>query len=410
MRTITSSNKKVQKQKGLVLVMVTMAMLVFVAIAALSIDINHLMVNKTRLQNAVDSAALSAAVLIDSDSSIADATAAANTTFTNMAGAVGNSEMDMSTANVSVTYSNDPQTFPDSSFDSSLDVYVRVEVTSLDMDEFFIQAFGLQKTVSASAVAGPSSASIKACNIVPMSVCSGGGTSTDGYERDELYMLKLASTSQGTMGPGNYQLLDFGSGASTIRSALAGGYDGCITIGENIDTKPGGNVGPVGQGINSRFGVYSGGGLSSSDYPTDIYVKEPSTLATADNSGNITYNDTSGAGGDPWGYSDYMASTPDCSGESDCRIGSGGVADRRILPVPVVDCSTASGGTSNVKVTAIGCFFLLQQAPTNNGSHEGVFGEFIEDCTVDHSNSGPTPEDEGPYRIQLYKDPLSTES
>ena len=41
---------------------------------------------------------------------------------------------------------------------------------------------------------------------------------------------------------------------------------------------------------------------------------------------------------------------------------------------------------------------------------EGVFGEFIEDCTVDHSSSGPTPEDEGPYRIQLYKDPLSTES
>ena len=50
-----------KKQQGLVAVMITAALLVFLAVSALAVDINHMVVNKTRLQNAVDSAALAAA-------------------------------------------------------------------------------------------------------------------------------------------------------------------------------------------------------------------------------------------------------------------------------------------------------------------------------------------------------------
>ncbi len=138
-------------------------------------------------------------------------------------------------------------------------------------------------------------------NVVPMAVCegdSGTGGST-GYDTGELYALKIADQNQSDMGSGNYQLLDFGSGADTVRKALAGGYEGSVGVGDTVITKPGNTIGPVGQGLNTRFGAYSGGGLSASDFPSDIYVKEPDTKATLDNDGNIVYNDES-VEGEPW--------------------------------------------------------------------------------------------------------------
>ena len=98
-----------RRQKGLVLVLVTAAMLALVGVAALSIDVNHALMNKSRLQNSADAAALAAATVIDSDGSTGDATTAANTTLTNMAGASGNSAMAFSAESVLVQYSNDPE-------------------------------------------------------------------------------------------------------------------------------------------------------------------------------------------------------------------------------------------------------------------------------------------------------------
>ncbi|MGL0946429.1 pilus assembly protein TadG-related protein [Vibrio vulnificus] len=400
---MTRHSKGKRKQQGLVLVLVTVAMLSFVIMAALAIDVTHQVVNRTKLQNAVDAAALAAAMVADATHNTTTATSAAKTTLTSMHSASGNSELDIDSATFSIDYSNDPLTFPDSSFDDTGDIYVRVSVDDLSLSEFFMQALGMSKEVSAAAVAGPSSSLEQVCNLVPMSVCASSGA--NGFNPGDLYMLKAASTGQTPMGPGNYQLLDFGSGASTIRKALAGDFQGCVSVGETVQTKPGNNVGPVGQGINTRFGVYSGGGLNDSDYPSDVYVKEPSTLATVDNSGNITYSDTSGSGGSAWGYDDYLAALPDCTGDSACRLSSGGQYDRRVIKVPIVDCSASSGGTTSVTVTAIGCFFLLQQAPTNNSSKEGVFGEYLQDCSVTAGSGGTTPGNQGAYKIIMYKDP-----
>ena len=399
-----------QRQKGLVLVMVTVAMLALVGVAALAIDVSHAVLNKTRLQNSVDAAALAAAIVMDNEGTNAEATTAANTTLTNLAGATGNSEMDFSSATVTVQYSNDPTIFPQSSgYDADLDTYVRVTVSAYSLDNFFAYLFGVDKQLVSSAVAGPSPG-VTAVNVVPMAVCEGDESGSAGYVAGDLYALKLASQKLSQMGSGNFQLLDFGSGASTVREGMAGGYTGRVGVGDTVITKPGNTVGPVGQGLNTRFGVYKGGGLSASDYPSDVYVKEPNKSPSMDNSGNITYSDTSGSGGQPWGYSDYKAALPDCTGDSDCQIASGGQQNRRILVVPIVDCSTASGGTSSFTVTALGCFFLLQQAPTSNGSKDPVYGEFIEDCSSQGGTPGQNSSSEGPYLIVLYKDPSGEES
>lgn len=394
----------VSKQQGLVLVLVTAAMLSLVGMAAFSVDVNHALMNRTRLQNSVDAAALAAAVVTSNGGATGDATTVVNTTLTGMAGATGNTEMDFSAANISVQFSNDPDTFPDGSFNADNDTFVRVSVTNYELTDYFIQLFGVDKIIVSSAVAGPSANLEIVCNLVPLAVCAGPDGGTSGYTPETLYALKMSHPSDSALGPGNFQLLDFGSGASTIRKALAGDHEGCAGIGETVSTKPGNNVGPVGQGLNTRFDEYSGGGLDADDYPSDIYVKEPDSPAVLENDGSITYTDT-------WGYEDYKDEAPGCDGDADCRIATGGQENRRVIQVPIVNCDSADGGTTSVDIEAIGCFFLLQQAPTTNGSKQPVFGEYMEECFVPNGsfgNNGGTGE--GPFRVVLYDDPLSDNS
>lgn len=398
------------KQKGMTLVLVTAAMLALIGVAALSIDVNHAMLNKTRLQNSVDAAALAAAIVLDNGGTATQAEAAAKSTLINVASASGNTEMDFTGAQVTIQFSNDPAIFPFSGFDPDKDSYTRVSVSGFELENYFAHIFEIDKVLSSTAVAGPSPSNTLITNVVPIAVCEGEDTGTNGYDQGSIYALKLADQSQSEMGAGNYQLLDFGSGANTVRAALAGGFEGSVDITEPVTTKPGNTIGPVGQGLNTRFDQYSGGGVNSTDYPPDVYVKEPVKSAKLDNDGNVDYTDTSGDGGQPWGYEDYLAALPDCTGDSDCRINAGGQENRRILVIPVVDCSGASGGTSNFNVTALACFFMLQQAPTNNSGKEAVFGEFIQDCTVSGGIPGQNSSNDGPYRIVLYRDPLGEES
>lgn len=392
------------RQKGLVLVMVTAAMLSLIGIAALSIDVSHAVLNKARLQNSVDAAALAAAVVLDGKGSNADASSAITNTLANMASATGNDEMDFSAANVSIEYSNDPSIFPQSGYNSNLDTYVRVTISAYPLDNFFAYLFGINKQLRVSAVAGPSTAAMKV-NVVPMAVCEGSEATPSGYIAGDLYVLKLADQQQSTMGSGNFQLLDFGSGAATIRQALAGSYEGRIGIGDTVTTKPGNSIGPVGQGLNTRFGIYGGAGVTAEEFPPDIYVRQPATLATTDAFGEIVYTDTSGAGGTPWGYEDYLSVLPDCTGDADCMASSGGQHGRRTIAIPIVDCSSASGGTSSFTVTELGCFFILQQAPSSNGSQDPIVGEFLQTCSAGGGNPGQDSSDDGPYTIVLYKDP-----
>ncbi|WP_394240371.1 pilus assembly protein TadG-related protein [Vibrio astriarenae] len=393
-----------KKQRGLVLILVTFSMVVLIAVTAFAVDVNHALLSKTKVQNGVDAAALAGAVVLDNGGTTAQATAAVNQTLTNMTSSNGNAAVTFSSSTVNVEYSNDPRVFPDNDFSASLDTYVRVSVLDLPLQDFFAGIFGISKAVDASAVAGPSPTLEVVINVVPIAVCDGanGASGISGYNAGDVYALTVAS-NRTTMGPGNYQLLDFGSGNE--RDELAGSYEGELKIGDTVRTNPGISVGNVSKGLNTRFGDYSGG-MNASTYPPDIYVKEPDQKASIDRDGNVTYDDG-------WGYDDYLAAIPCASGGADCNVGNGGAYNRRILPVPIVDCTTTEaqgGGVNNLTVLEIGCFFMLQKAPTNNSGKQGVFGEFLEDCSLVGGNPGDNSDSDGPYRIVLYDDPLSEES
>ncbi|MDH4582113.1 pilus assembly protein [Pseudomonas sp. BN415] len=424
------------RQRGAVLVLVAIALLAMLFMAALALDGSHMLLNKTRLQNAVDAAALSGAKTLQqvmgSGNASTEARDAALATLNLNASAPGNGELAKAMAGNAgfavVELSNSvvgPFAFPGPS-DAR---YVRVSVPNYPLAGFFwgmLGAFGNgnspTKAVAAIATAGPSPTS--PCDIAPLMVC-GNPNQYDpedgifwGYQFGDLEVLKSAAGNEPAIGPGNFQLIRLGdnTGADDIREALAGGINQCNEVGEDVETEPGNSVGPVAQGLNTRFGEYTGPmGNSSGSYPPD--------LVTSFSNPNMTYNDnaspprveyggqvvTSNGGdlstssGSLLDYNDWRQAIGNCP--SGCN--SNGVFERRMIKIVVGNCNGASGGQTSVPVLGFGCFFLLQTV-AQQGNQAQIFGQFVEECEGDNV-PGPTPSDDvGPNIIQLYKTYLTT--
>lgn len=419
-----------RRQEGAVSVLMVMALAAMAMMAALALDGGHLMLNKTRLQNAVDAAALSGAKTLSQVAggiNSASATqAAALNTLTQNANATGNNELATAVAGnpgafAAVELSSSvygPFSFPGPS-DAK---YVRVSVPGYGLTGFFwnfAQSLGVlgNKTVAAIATAGPSPTS--PCDLAPLMVC-GDETQYDpdagmfwGFQFGDLQVLKSAAGNSSPIGPGNFQLLDFGSGGSTVRDDLAGGGEVCRNVGDNVQTAPGNKVGPASQGLNTRFGIYNGP-VSASDYPPD--------LVTTSSNPSITYNDSVSPAqtqyqGQPvtssdgnltagsnaiYDYNDWRASVAACVAGSGSGCESNGVFERRMLKIVVGNCTGKQGGSTSVPVLGFGCYFVVQ--PMNGGGTEAqIFGQFVQECEGDNV-PGPTPmNDSGPNIIQLYK-------
>jgi len=385
------------------------AMLLMVGLA---LDVGHATLNKTRLQNAADAAALAAAKILDQTKNTALSTLEAHTAFVANANASGDQELANAynngngTVQVTVQYS---ATLPPFTPGAANGPYVRVSATGFSRPTWFAQLAGIsQMTVSATAVAGPSPTINQACDIVPLVVCGQQGAANFGYTINQPWALKQSAPgSPSEVGPGNFQLIQLGgSGANIVRQNLAGAYSGCTSTGSSVQTQPGNETGPTTQGINTRFGDYSGPmGGTESQYPPDVITTQPSPALTVGNGGppypvvgNITF-----------GYAQYEARMQ-AGGPYDYAPAPGpGVFGRRILQVPVGNCSGTGNGSTTVPVIGFACFFLLQKE-THQGISDYILGEFEGDCTV-NGTPGPGPgTGPGPYIIQLYHDPVSGDS
>ena len=419
-----------QRQRGAVIVLIVVAMLSILAMAALALDGGHMLVNKTRLQNAVDAAALSGAKTLQQVMGSGNASSlardAALDTLGRNAAASGNGELADALAGNAEGFAVvelAASVYGPFSFPGPLDAqYVRVSVPDYPLAGFFwgiLQEIGNgdspDKAVAAIATAGPSPTS--PCNIAPMMVCGDSSQYNPdtgmfwGYQFGDLEVLKSAAGSASPIGPGNFQLIRLGdnTGAADIRAAMCGGVQQCHSIGNEVETEPGNTVGPVAQGLNTRFGVYNGP-VSAAACPPD--------LVTSFSDPRMTYNDSTSPPqveyqGQPVSsnngdlstasdalldYNDWVASVGNCP--NGCE--SNGVFERRMLKIVVGDCDGASGGQTSVPVLGFGCFFLLQTV-SQQGSEAQVFGQFVEECEGDNV-PGPNPVDDvGPQIIQLYK-------
>lgn len=410
------------RQRGAVIVLLAAAMLALLASAGLALDISHQLINKTRLQNTVDAAALAGAKVLDQTADTALAAAAVQTMFADNADDPGNFELNNAALTPTVQFSNTVSPFVPGTTPA---MYVRVIANDFVMPAWLIQVLGIgQKSVSATAVAGPSPTINSSCNLVPLIICgdptqdpSVNGNTFWGYQDGDVHRLKSGSnTGEPDIGPGNFQLAELGgSGADVVRENLAGGYDGCVTTSDEIPTQPGNQAGPVAQGLNTRFNHYTGA-MSPGDYPPDVVIEEQMPPGLEYGSKDPTHNDYDAScpsaitlGGTcinsaadlDFNFDNYESRVT--ANSLDIPEVAGGAFDRRTMPVMVADCTAAGGGKQDLPLLGFGCFFLLQKT-TQSGQENEIFGEFAKECATP-GFAGPEPTViPGPHIIQLYKD------
>jgi hypothetical protein len=407
-----------RRASGIVLPLFVAGLVGMLGVTGLALDGGHMMLNKTRLQNAVDMAALSAAKTLDQTrGDVVEAEAEATRVLGVNAGLAGNGEIRTALGDgmtVTIQFSNTLRPFVPGTEPAE---YVRVRAENMTLPGWFIQTLGWNdKTLGATAVAGPSPTLGEACNIAPVMVCgdtAAGAAGNFGYTPNMPVVLKTASSAGGTweVGPGNFQLIRLsGPGAAVVREGLAGSYEACVSVDGTMETQPGNSVGPVAQGLNTRLGIYTGPmGGTAPDFPPDVVTQEVSP--------RLTYDETTRK----VSYKGQVINTPADityfdSADYEARLAAGdydeapapdgrGVFGRRVLAVPVGDCSTTTNGQGTVKVLGMMCYHLLQSA-VQKGNEAHVYGEFITTgCNVTGS-PGPAPvTGAGPYIIQLYKDP-----
>jgi len=220
------------------------------------------------------------------------------------------------------------------------------------------------------------------------------------------------SDNTGDVGPGNFRLIRLGGGqgAADVREAMAGSYAGCISSGQTVPTEPGNTVGPVVQGLNTRFGQYLGPmGGTQSQYPPDVVTEEPSPRLTYDDDTDTIYYGSEVVDGPPDpSYYDHSAYTADVSSGNynylPTEEGGTGAFGRRIMAVPVGDCTNTTNGQGDVPLLGFLCYHLIQTAE-QKGNESHVYGQFIDSGCPITGRPGPNPgTGPGPYIIQLYKD------
>ena len=424
MRHRDTTIRRLDSQRGVTLVLVVIALTALILMSGLALDVGHMMLSKSRLQNTVDAAALAAAKTLDETASTTLATAAALQAFGLNARAAGNQELSSSygsgSIQVTIQYSS---TLPPFTPGSTTGPYVRVLATGFTLPTRLAAIGGTTRfSVAASAVAGPSPTVNTACNVAPMLVCgnpSAGASGLWGYTLNAPQSLKSAAPGSSQVGPGNFQLIQLGgTGANIVRQNMGGSYAACTTSGNSVQTQTGNEAGPVAQGLNTRFGKYSGP-VTEAQYPPDVITTNDSPVLTVDSNGNVWQGSTQitssniNNNGSPnvYSYQDYLRDEANASTYTYQPVTSGGpgVFNRRILSVPVGNCTGTANGSSTVPVMGFACFYLLQPV-TQQGSSDYVIGQFVGNCDV-NGNPGPNPvTGPGPYIIQLYHDPGSGDS
>jgi len=432
------ASRQPSNQKGIVAPLVAIGLLAILAVAGLALDSSHALANKTRMQNTVDAAALAAAKVLDQTASTVEATVAAFSLFGINAAGSGNHELNAAYGGgeitVTVQFSSTVSPFVPGSPNGP---FVRVIATGFETQTTLSQVLGITEIPTpASAVAGPSGPlgegnGAEICDIAPIAVCPPVG----GFVDDELEVLKPGPGNHSAIGPGNYKMLRLGcSGGACLRENVAGDYNACATVDEDVDTEPGVSSGPTSQGFNTRFGMYEGGGLSPDDYPPDRVLDDqaPQELKACEDetvdppvdkvyliSGDGNNYCQSPQSADevtmateiPYSYDNSYKT--DSEGDAS-QFATGSAKNRRLLVFPIVDCTGDETGQSTLHVDGFACFFMLQPLETGQSDGAGkIIGEYVGDCEV-NGTSGTNPGG-GPggmllYKIQLYKDPDSADS
>jgi hypothetical protein len=255
------------RQRGAVAVVVAFVLVVLIAVLGLVIDLGHLYIVKTELQNAADSCALAAArELNDLSAGASDRGKAAGVT----AGTNNNMDLQGKAAlfrAADVTFSASISG-PWSDTVDSKTVYARCapyEKVPYSVAQWITHVGDTNPMlVNAEAIARPVGG--KSYCAVPIAMCTNDPLDIADLHKGLWYSGRLGS---GTATSGNYDWVRFpgSSGGSDLGDIIAG-PGVCSLDAKKVDSEPGVSQG-VAQAWNTRFGLYSGSYKDVDQYPPD---------------------------------------------------------------------------------------------------------------------------------------------
>lgn len=419
-----SFNRKKQNGTTMLFLLVFVVGL-FLAIA-LATDSGNWMLNKTRLQNALDATALSAAIALNEDPTrdLNNAISKGLETFRLFRNSQGNGTLStVSDAELTFQFSRLITPFQPLNPGETA-AYVRVSTNALQVEPILIQI--LEAFEGPEQVYGVSTAGFapEECQLVPLVICPVPGIperkegcyeniyldeSSGEYVQGDEDICKTQTCESGCNGlsfntrvclkggtedaknetcqlssedtglpTGNFGLLRFDgmSGGDDIRSLLEGSVNICS---QGATWENGNKVGPVSQGIDFRV---------DEDVMTKEYIPDYSTYEP----------------GDPTNF--YTQYTQDDDDDTHPDYNADGIPLYRVVQVPVAeDCLSETvewGGDA-------ACFFLTEKPKQHGGSNE-VYGELTDYCPTSGDVDPNNVVLGGPTKVVLFKSENSRDS
>ncbi len=304
----------------------------------LGVDISNLYLAKNELQNAADASALAAASALNFDDS--GIHAAVHSVVDVAMNKYQFNNQDVAFLSENVRFARDLSDFDngsDMNESSAAGVaptirFVKVKTQQSPVGITFAKmVLGSSLNLTAEAVAGLSAPLNLFAGYLPVSVVVDDLVTQ--ITPGNLYTIRGGPGT--SVSPGNYQILAIdGSGGADDRTGLASAVKNIVGPGGYVDTKPGVTSGPVKQGVNTRFDDYASG-IDPNYYPPDLNIQEGIS------------------------YQQYLDGSPSLSPSHD------GIANRRVVLIPIIQQSEFDGGRTNVQIDHFGAFFLRTKVQGN---------------------------------------------
>jgi len=421
------SNRK--RERGNVLVYTVLSAFFLFMAVGLGVDLSHLYMAKTELQNAADASALAgaSALKLSTTEKIPSAVARANNIMSvNKYNFNNKTFVDTPLIEFAKNLNGSYKTPDIMTAQEKADArFIRVTTPSVAINTFFAIPFiGLSKNLTAKATAGLSvPGNVSAC-IAPLSAvscapnqpncslcpevdasgncvepkyygnCGGANPNApvsvtvhgpDDPDGDGLCDPKkefckgctynIRSGPQAGQGPaaGNFQVLRCaGNGANAVKNALAAYGTNCtcgqVSPGGAIETQTGELAGAVKAGLNVRFDDYGGGLNYGTDMPPDTNIAQGASHGNGNNEffDGISWDQYQGTG--------TPAVTP--VGPNNNHPG---IPNRRVLIIPIIPLSefTDSQGNQIVHMSSMKGFFMRSEVSDGTGGDIQV--EYISD-------------------------------
>jgi hypothetical protein len=417
-----------KKERGNVLAYTVLSALFLFLAVGLGVDLSHLYLAKTELQNAADAAALAgaSALTLPMEERITAAVNRAVDTMNLNKYNFGNRDfsavMDKAAQRNLVTFSinldgtymseEDAKKTPDNIR------FIKVDTPSVPVSIIFaLPILGSSQNLSAKATAGLSIPGNARFCIFPLSAvqcddtdpsctladknnktesdlwgkCPGADPyalqtykvkNADGTETTKTCNPKrefcpkcvytMRSSPSGGPSAGNFNVLGCaGKGENDVRNALASWGTSCqcgaVSPSDEVETQTGIGAGPIRDGLNVRFDDYSGPLKYSDKIPPDTNVAQRKSGKPP----KETYDGIS--------YDEYSTASEEKGGVTWEGPKSGpGQPGRRVLVIPIIGVSNFGEGHTTVPIGSLGAFFMQRQADTT-GTSADIRAEYIGD-------------------------------